>query len=119
MATINAQNVNGAYLAEAAAGQLSALTWTAGSTTGDVIKFAGQRVLVLFRNSGASSRTVAVTSSPDPYNRKADIGATNIAAGAILSKIFAGPGWEQTTGGRDLAVTVNHAEVLIAAINLP
>lgn len=119
MATINAQDVNGSNVPAATTPQISELTWTAGNTGGDTIKFTGSRVLVLFRNSGASTRTVAVSSSADPYNRKGDIAATNIAAGAIYGKVFAGPGWEQTLGGRDLAVTVNHAEVLIAAVNLP
>ena len=116
--TIVAQEVIGAYVAEGAATQLSTLTWTAADTTGNTISFPGSRVLVLFRNSGASVRTVAVTSSADPYGRKGDIGATNLAAGAIFGKVFEARGWEQTLGGRDLLVTASHAEVLIAAIGL-
>jgi hypothetical protein len=119
MATaIAVQEINGAYLAEGAAGQLSTVTWAAADTTGNTITMPGQRVLLLFRNSGASTRTVAITSSADPYGRKADIAATNIAAGAIFAKVLEPRGWEQTLGGRDLLVTANHAEVLIAAIAL-
>lgn len=116
--TITAQEVRGAYLSEGATPQLSTLTWTAADTTGNVISFPGSRVLVIFRNSGASARTVAVASSADPYGRKGDIAATNIAAGAIFAKIFEARGWEVDLGGRNLSVTANHAEVLIAVVAL-
>lgn len=115
---IDVQEIKGAYVAEGTTPQLSTVTWTAADTTGNTITMPGSRVLVLFRNSGASVRTVAVTSSADPYGRKADIAATNIAAGAIFAKVFEARGWEQTLGGRDLLVTASHAEVLIAAIGL-
>lgn len=119
MATaIAVQRANGPYESESASPRISALTWTPADTTGNTITFPGSRVLVIFRNSGASVRTVAVTSSADPYGRKGDIPATNIAAGAIFAKIFEPRGWEQTLGGRDLMVTASHAEVLIAAIAL-
>ena len=119
MATeITVQKVNGPYVGSADTTPLTTLTWTAADTTGNTISFPGSRVLVIFRNSGASVRTVAVTSSADPYGRKGDIGATNLAAGAIFGKVFEARGWEQTLGGRDLLVTANHAEVLIAAIAL-
>ena len=48
----------------------------------------------------------------------ADIAATSLAAGAIFGKIFEARGWEQTLGGRDLAITCSNAEVVIAAIAL-
>lgn len=119
MATaIAVQEVNGAYVPESATPQLSPLTWTAADVTGNTITMPGSRVLVLFRNSGASARTVAVTSSPDPYGRKADIPPTNLAAGEIFAKFFEPRGWEQNLGGRNLAVLASHAEVLIAAIAL-
>ena len=116
--TIVAQEVLGAYVAEGAATQLSTLTWTAADTTGNTISFPGSRVLVIFRNSGASTRTVTVPSSYDPYGRKADIPATNIGAGVIFGRIFEPRGWEQTLGGRNIEFTANHAEVLVAAIAL-
>lgn len=115
---ITVQTANGPYEAADTTPRLKALVWTAADTAGNTITFPGSRVLVLFRNSGASTRTVAVTSSADPYGRKGDIAATNIAAGAIYGRIFEAKGWEQTLGGRDLLVTASHAEVLIAAIAL-
>lgn len=119
MATaITEQTINGPYNSEGDASRLSTLTWTAADTTGNTLVMSTGRCLLLFRNSGASTRTIAVTSSADPYNRKADIAATNIAAGAIYGRVFESRGWEQTLGGKNLAFTCSHAEVLVAAIAL-
>lgn len=116
MADITVQEINGPYEPSSDTTPLSTLTWTAATTTGDTITMPGRKLLVLFRNSGASTRTYSVLSSPDAYGRKADIAATNIGAGAIVARFFEPHGWEQTHGGRDIAVVCNHAEVLIAAI---
>jgi hypothetical protein len=97
---------------------LTSLAWTAADTTGNTCIMSTGRCLLLARNSGASTRTVAVTSSADPYGRLANIAATNIAAGAIFARIFEARGWEQTLGGKDLAFVANHAEVLFAIIAL-
>lgn len=119
MATaITVQTANGPYEAASTTPRITALTWTPADPTGNTITFPGSRVLVLFRNSGASQRTVAATSSADPYGRKGDIPPTNIGAGVIFGKMFSAAGWEQTLGGHDLAITASHAEVLIAAIAL-
>lgn len=119
MATeIAVQTINGPYVGSADTTPLSTLTWTAADTAGNYVVMPTGRVLLIFRNSGASTRTVAVGSSYDPYGRKADIAATNIAAGAVYARIFEPRGWEQTLGGRDLHFTANHAEVLVAAIAL-
>lgn len=119
MATITVQTPNGPYVGSADTTPLSTLTWTAASTGTDTVIIPGQRVLLLFRNSGASVRTVAISSSFDSHGRKADIAATNIAAGAIYGRIFEPHGWEQTLGGRNIEFVANHAEVLVAAIALP
>lgn len=116
MAEIAVQEINGPYEPSSDATPLSTLTWTAASTGADSIVMPGRRVLLLFRNSGASTRTITIASSFDPYGRKADISAVNIAAGAIYGRFFEPRGWEQELGGRNLSVTCNHAEVLIAAI---
>lgn len=119
MATeITVQTINGPYVGSADTTPLSTLTWTAATTTGNVVVMPGTRLLLLFRNSGASSRTIAISSSYDPYGRKADIAATNIAAGAIYGRIFEARGWEQALGGRNIEFTANNAEVLVAAIAL-
>ncbi len=116
MATITVQEINGPYVGSADTTPMSTLTWTAASTAADTIVIPGKRLLVLFRNSGASTRTIAISSSFDIYGRKADIAATNIGAGAIYGRIFEPHGWEQTLGGKNLSITCSHAEVLIAAI---
>lgn len=120
MATaITEQLVGGPYEPSSNATPLSTLTWAAAdATNGNVVVMSTGRCLVLFRNSGASTRTVTVPSSFDPYGRKADIAATNLAAGAIFGRIFEARGWEQTLGGRNLEFTCSHAEVLVAAIAL-
>lgn len=118
MAAITVQEINGPYEPSSDTTPMSTLTWTACATTGDTITFPGERVLVLWRNSGASTRTITFSSSYDPYGRKADIAATNIGAGVIFGRVFEARGWEQTLGGRNLAFTANNAEVLVAAIAL-
>lgn len=116
MATITVQEINGPYEPSSDTTPLSTLTWTAASTAADTVTIPNRRVLLLFRNSGASTRTIAISSSFDAYGRKADIAATNIGAGAIYGRFLEPHGWEQTLGGRNLSITCNHAEVLIAAI---
>lgn len=116
MAKIEVQVPAGPYTAESAEEQLVELEWTACATTGDYFVIPGRKVLVLWRNSGASTRTIAIPSSADPYGRKADIAATNIAAGAIYGRYFEPLGWEQVHGGKNIEFTANHAEVLVAVI---
>lgn len=119
MATaITEQIINGPYEPSSDTTPVSTLTWTAADTTGNTVVMSTGKCLLLFRNSGASTRTIAVTSSVDPYNRLANIAATNIGAGAIFARVFEARGWEQTLGGKDLAFVCNHAEVLVAAIAL-
>lgn len=116
MTTIAVQEINGPYEPSSDTTPLSTLTWTAASTGTDTVVIPNKRVLLLFRNSGASTRTVAITSSFDAYGRKADISATNIGAGVIFGRILEPHGWEQTLGGRDINFVASHAEVLVAAV---
>lgn len=95
MATAIAEQESMALTEPSATPRISPLTWAAADVTGNTIVIDTGRCLVLFRNSGATPRTVAVASSPDPFNRKADIAATSLAAGAIFGKIF-----ERTAGSR-------------------
>lgn len=117
MANIPVQHIDGPYVAGNDAAPISTLTWTACTAGGtDTVVIPGKRLLLLFRNSGASVRTVAISSSFDAYGRKADIAATNIAAGVIFGRIMEPHGWEQALGGRNIEFTADHAEVLVAAI---
>ena len=119
MTAITVQEINGPYEPSSDTTPISTLTWTAASTGTDSVIIPNRRVLLLFRNSGASVRTIAISSSFDEYGRKADIAATNIAAGAIYGRFLEPHGWEQTLGGRNIEFVANHAEVLVAAIALP
>lgn len=116
MATILAQELNGPYEPSSDTTPLSTLAWTAATPAGDTIIMPGRKMLLLAWNSGASTRTIAVASSFDNYGRKSDIPATNIAAGGIYARFFEPHGWEATDGGRNILVTANNAEVLLAAI---
>ncbi len=116
MATITVQEINGPYVPSSDTTPLSTLTWTAASTGTDTVVIPAKRVLLIFRNSGASTRTVAITSSFDAYGRKADIPATNIGAGVIFGRILEPHGWEQSLGGSNIEFVASHAEVLVAAI---
>src|SRR4051794_12132050 len=82
-------------------------------------QFVGSgRDLVVAYNSGASGHTVTVSSANDPQQRKGDITAETIAAGAI--RIY-GPlpvsGWIQSDGY--IYIAANHAEVLFGILSLP
>lgn len=74
------------------------------------------REIVIARNSGASTRTVTVTSVASSIdNRSGDITTQNILAGALM---MIGPlapeGWKQTDGY--LYLQASHAEVKFSVI---
>lgn len=73
--------------------------------------------IVIARNSGASTRTVTVTSAPDERGRTKDIAAENILAGEIkLYDLRSLPGWVQTDG--KVYLQANNAEVLLGVVAL-
>lgn len=94
-----------------------AVTFTAANVTDkEQFPLTGKEI-VIARNSGASSRTITITSVA--FNgRVGHITAESIAAGAV--RVY-GPfnvnGWQQTDG--NLYLEANHAEVLFAVIALP
>lgn len=74
-------------------------------------------MLIIAHNSGASARTLTLTSLADPQNRTGDISAYSIGAGEVAAfKIDAYSGWRQTDGY--LYLQANNAEVKIGAIRL-
>lgn len=113
------QEVLGPYVLETDA-QFTTLTFTDGDDANmNSIVMSTGRCLVLFRNTDDDTDAwVTVVSSNDPHGRTADITQEDIGFGEYGAHIFEARGWEQTLGGRDLLVTANHAEVLIAAIAL-
>ena len=80
------------------------------------VTFTGREV-VIFQNSGLSTRTITITSVADPYGRLGTITTENIVAGAFKA---IGPlgieGWRQNDGM--LYITTTHAEVLIGVYTL-
>lgn len=92
------------------------LVFSASTPAGDTVKLTGHEIL-LVRNSGATPRTVTITSQPDPYGRVKHITAQSIAAG--VTAIF-GPirkdGWADSTGALNLAS--EHAEITYAVVTL-
>lgn len=81
-----------------------------------VVPTAGE-LLLIARNSGASTRTITIPSQPDAgTGRTADITAQNITAGQTLIFRLAETGWKDSNN--QILVSANHAEVLFGVINL-
>lgn len=108
------------HTAVASTGQYPTAPYTLTATAADATNFeevahTGQEVII-FRNSGASTRNITVTSVADNHNRTGNVTFT-LAAGAIKA---IGPlgidGWRQTDG--KLYFQADHAEVLISVIRV-
>jgi hypothetical protein len=80
--------------------------------------FSGRELLIAF-NSGATPRTVTITSIADRFGRLGSITAESIAAGAyrMYGPFTNAEGWRQTDAF--LYYEANHAEVLFFVIQLP
>lgn len=113
------QEVLGPYVLETAT-QFTTLTFTDGDDANmNSIVMSTGRCLVLFRNTDDDTAAwVTAVSSNDPHGRTADITQEDIGFGEYGAHFFEARGWEQTLGGRDLAITCSNAEVVIAAIAL-
>lgn len=98
----------------------TAVTFTAADTTNQNRFILTGRQIIIARNTGASTRTVTITSIADPiFGRSGTISAENITAGQV--KVYgaglATDGWLQTDGY--LYLEANHAEVEFAVIDVP
>jgi hypothetical protein len=93
------------------------LTMTAADTTDYNDAVAVENQLIIAHNTGASDRTINVSSSNDPMGRRKNAQYT-IGAGkyAVLGP-FKLLGWQQTDGKLWFAAT--HSEVKLAVVNLP
>ena len=111
--TLTKSTAGGPY---AAAGVVLTMTAADASNLNQFV--AAGNDLVIAHNTGASTRTITITSSADPYGRTKDITTENILAGEY--KVF-GPfaltGWVQTDGKVYLAA--NNAEVKFGVVTLP
>ena len=110
--TLTVSEIGGGYASAA-----TTLTMAAADTVNQNDFVASGNDIIVFHNTGASSRTITITSSNDPFGRTGDIAAESIAAGAY--KVF-GPmktqGWVQSDG--KILVQANHAEVKIGIIRI-
>ena len=112
------QDALGAYVSESAT-QMTTLTWTAIDIVNtNSITMTGRKMLLLFRNDDAAEKYITISSSANPYGRKADVTQFDIGIGAYACRIFEPVGWEQTLGGRDMIITAEDADIFVAAINL-
>jgi len=111
--TLTKSTAGGAY---ATAGV--ALTMTAADASNLNAFVANGNDLIIAHNTGASTQTITITSTADPYGRSGSITTENITAGQY--KIY-GPysliGWVQTDGKIYLAAS--HADVKFGVVTLP
>lgn len=72
--------------------------------------------LVIAHNAGASSHTVTITSTVDPYGRTGDVDAQSLAAGEIRVFRLAHSGWAQSNG--QVYLEADSAEVKFGVVTL-
>lgn len=118
-ATLTKTAINSAYpalpiTALSADLNLQASSGSSGSNGNQILWGDSGRLLLIAYNSGASGRTVTITSKIDPYNRTGDISAYAIAAGAISAWVLERQGFYQSDGY--LYLEANHAEVKFTAV---
>ena len=114
--SIASQTPKGPYPGTVSANLLD-ITYTAiDSTNHNQTLWAGNRMLLVARNSGAGARTITFTSIADSHNRTGDVTAFSMGAGEYAAFLFERDGWQQTDGY--LYFTGEHAEVLVAVLAL-
>ena len=107
----------GAYPSLPVAADALDITLTAADTTNNNQIVLDGPMLIIAHNSGASARTLTLTSANDLQKRTGDITAYSIGAGEVACfKIDNQSGWRQSDGFLYLAA--NHAEVKIGAVRL-
>lgn len=114
-----AQTPKGPYPGTISANLLD-VTWTAADNpNGHTTTWGpGNRMMILWRNSGAGARTVTVTSTASAaHARTGDVTAFSLGAGEYGAFIVERDGWIQTDGA--LYHTAEHAEVYVAVLNIP
>lgn len=109
----------GSYPALALVADSADITFTAANATDKEQFVMSGNDLLLAWNTGAGARTVTLTSSADPNNRRTgDITTYSIGAGEIaVFGPFKKDGWVQS--GNYMFIEAAHAEVKWAVITLP
>lgn len=115
---IAAQTTPGAYpVLPVVADSLDITTVPADLANGNESTLVDNKTFVIAHNSGASPRTITITSVADTLNRTGDITAYSIGAGQIaMLGPFKTVGWAHS--GK-LWIDGSHAELLLAVITLP
>jgi hypothetical protein len=82
------------------------------------VSTGNELVIVKNINSGSTAHTFTVTSVEDEWKRTRNIAAYSIGAGeTAVFGTMKQPGWAQTNG--QIYCEGNHAEILIAVVQLP
>lgn len=73
--------------------------------------------LLIVRNSGASTRTITVTSVADPvFNRTGHLGPQNVLAGELRIIRLVKSGWADTSG--NINFSGSHADLKVSIVKL-
>ncbi len=93
-----------------------AVTMTASAGAGgDTFAASGDMILIAW-NSGATPRTITITSQPDPATgRSGDVTAQALAAGEFRAFRLLPLGW---SNAGSIAIATSHAEVKIAILQM-
>lgn len=112
-------SVAGPYVREGSAQFTTAAPAATDPTNKNTVVMSTGTALVLFRNSHAvTGYWATVEGTKDPFGRVADTGQQSLAAGEWVGRIFAAPGWEQDTGGRNLLFDSENLAVEVVVIPL-
>jgi hypothetical protein len=112
-----AQTPKGPYPGTVSANLLDVTFTAADNANGHTTTWAGNRMLVVARNSGAGARTITVTSIADSHGRTGDVSAFSMGAGEYCAFIVERDGWQQSDNC--LYWTAEHSEVLVAILAIP
>lgn len=98
--------------------QTGTILTMAAADVGNGNKLAGGGdILILAHNTGASTRTVTITSVADPVTgRTGSVTAQNILAGEYRIFRLSSFGWANSAG--EIIIAANHAEVKFGVIDL-
>lgn len=114
--TLNRQVPLGPYPTLPVSAGTMTLTETAADTTNKEQFTPSGDDLIIAHNTGASARTITITSVVDEKKRTGDVSAYSIAAGGIALFRITKPGWMQTDG--KIYIEANNAEVKWAVVQL-
>ncbi len=98
------------------------LNFEAADTTNKNRFKASGRDLVLALNTGASARTVTISSARDPFGRTEDVSAYSVGAGELACfGPFPLEGWEQQSGENIgyIELEASHTDIQFAVVMLP